>query len=133
MKKLFIVLLLVLSASGLFAEEEYTVTFEKRYSNCILQYYEADENGIATILMFEKGYNSIPSEYIISSYNEELLKNFLFYLVENSPKKYPNEYDLSIIKKYEKEHKELVLLEEKTNINSNNTLTKRYCYKLELE
>jgi ribonuclease D len=31
------------------------------------------------------------------------------------------------------EHKELVLLEEKTKIQSNNTLTKRYSYKLELE
>ena len=83
--------------------------------------------------MYEKSYDSIPREWVISSYNEELLKNFLFYLVENSPTKFPNEYDLSIFKKYEKEHKELVLLEEKTEIQSNNTLTKRYSYKLELE
>ena len=132
MKKLFIALVVLLSASGLFAEE-YEVAFERRYSNCVLQYYAPDSKGLSTILMYEKGYDSIPREWVISSYNDELLKNFLFYLVENSPTKFPNEYDLSIFKKYEKEHKELVLLEEKTKIQSNNTLTKRYSYKLELE
>ena len=130
MKKLFIVFLLLFVSFNLFAEE-YTPSFEKRYSNCVLQYYELDSDGIATIFMYEIGYNSIPNEYLISSYDDNLLKNFLFYLVENSPKKYPNEYDLSIIKKYEKEHKELVLLKEETTINSNNTLTKRYSYKME--
>ena len=130
MKRFILVLVALLLCSGLFAEE-YDVAFEKRYSNCVLQYYAPDSKGISTILMFEIGYNSIPNEYVISSYNDNLLKNFLFYLVENSPKKYPNEYDLSIIRKYEREHKELVLLEEKTKINDNNTLTKRYSYKLE--
>ena len=132
MKRFIFVLVLILSASGLFAEE-YEVAFEKRYSNCVLQYYAPDSKGLSTILMYEKGYVSIPREWVISSYNDKLLKNFLFYLVENSPTKFPNEYDLSIFKKYEKEHKELVLLEEKTEIQSNNTLTKRYSYKLELE
>ena len=130
--KRFIFVLAVLLCSGLFAEE-YEVAFERRYSNCVLQYYAPDSKGLSTILMYEKSYDSIPREWVISSYNEELLKNFLFYLVENSPTKFPNEYDLSIFKKYEKEHKELVLLEEKTKIQSNNTLTKRYSYKLELE
>ena len=132
MKRFILVLVLILSASGLFAEE-YEVAFEKRYSNCVLQYYAPDSKGLSTILMYEKGYDSIPREWVVSSYNDKLLKNFLFYLVENSPTKFPNEYDLSIFKKYEKEHKELVLLEEKTEIQSNNTLTKRYSYKLELE
>ena len=129
----FIFLICLLFACHLLFAEEYEVTFERRYSNCVLQYYAPDSKGLSTILMYEKGYDSIPREWVISSYNDELLKNFLFYLVENSPTKFPNEYDLSIFKKYEKEHKELVLLEEKTKIQSNNTLTKRYSYKLELE
>ena len=132
MRRFIFVLVLTLSMFRLFAEE-YEVAFERRYSNCVLQYYAPDSKGLSTILMYEKSYDSIPREWVISSYNEELLKNFLFYLVENSPTKFPNEYDLSIFKKYEKEHKELVLLEEKTKIQSNNTLTKRYSYKLELE
>lgn len=127
----FLILICLLFACNLLFAEEYEVAFERRYSNCVLQYFAPDSKGISTILMFEIGYNSIPNEYVISSYNDNLLKNFLFYLVENSPKKYPNEYDLSIIRKYEREHKELVLLEEKTKINDNNTLTKRYSYKLE--
>ena len=127
MRRFIFVLVLTLSMFRLFAEE-YEVAFERRYSNCVLQYYAPDSKGLSTILMYEKSYDSIPREWVISSYNEELLKNFLFYLVENSPTKFPNEYDLSIFKKYEKEHKELVLLEEKTKIQSNNTLTKRYSY-----
>lgn len=130
MKKLFLIFLLLFVSFGLFAEE-YTVSLEKRYSNCVLQYYEADSSGISTIFMYETTGNSIQKEYAISSYNDELLKNFLFYLVENSPTKYPNEYDLSIIPNYAKTHKELVLLKENTKIQPNNTLTKRYSYKME--
>ena len=132
MKRFILVLLLVLSASGLFAQE-YNVTFEKRYSNCTLQFIEDDNDGMFTIILMEIEYQAIPTMYIISSYNEKLIKNFLFFLVDNSPTKYPNKYDLSIIKKYENEHKELVLLDEKTIIKSNNMLQKRYNYKLELE
>jgi hypothetical protein len=125
-----IVIILTIFSSGLFGED-YEVLYKNNYSNCTLQLVKSED--MYTLLMFEIRNYKIFNEWVISSYNEKLIKNFLFYLVENSPKKYPNEYDLTIIPKYDKEHEELVLLDEKTKINKDNTLTKRYSYKLELE
>lgn len=126
MKRFILVLIFVLCVSGVFAED-HKVLYEKRYSNCTLQLVESEE--MFSVILFEIKYATIPRQWIISSYNEKLIKNFLFYLADNSLDK----YDFTIIEKYEENHKELVLLEETTNINKNNTLTKRYSYKLELE
>ena len=79
MKRFILVLFLFLSVSGLFAQE-YNVTFEKRYSNCTLQFIEDDNDGMFTIILMEIEYLTIPTMYIISSYDEKLIKNFLFFL-----------------------------------------------------
>lgn len=130
MKKSVFFICLLFACYLIFAEEN-NVTFEKRYSNCTLQFIEDDTDNMYTVLLMEIKYATIPTIYIISSYNEKLIKNFLFYLVNNSPTKKSNEYDFTVIKKYENEHKELVLLEETTKVVSNNLLQKRYNYKLE--
>jgi hypothetical protein len=71
----------------------------------------------------------LKKEYIISSYDEKIIKNFLYYLVEDFPEEFLKKYNFSKLENYENKYGELTLIDVSTHI-SDNTPVQRYIYKL---
>ena len=123
MKRIILVLLLILSASGLFAKDKNLYT--KKTSVSRIELYESKEEPKYYISIYEKdieeGYNSC----IIECNNKEKLTEFLLYIINHNLK---DHYVFTVIA-YEVIDEDLELMYEKTEIVKG-TIEKRYVYYL---
>ena len=126
MKRFLIVLIVLLSASGLFAEE-YKTTYEKKnvYKNIYIYMYEIYEDN--ELVMYRIDTEQRPNYYkyidctVICKNKKEIMK-LLSGLIDCKD----NDYY-----KYISTYPDIIFINDDYNTDGLDTITERYCYKIE--
>lgn len=110
MKRFLLVLLLVLSASGLFAKDK--KLYEKKTSVSVIELYESTDKPKYYISIYEKDIEEGYNNCIINCDDKEKLTEFLKYLLNHNLN---NHYTFTV-KAYEVINDDLQLINEKTEL-----------------
>ena len=114
MKKLFIALVVLLSASGLFAKDKRL--YEKKTSVSVIELYESAESPKYYISIYEKDIEEGYNNCIVNCDNKDKITEFLQYIINHNLN---NRYSFTV-SAYEVTHEELQLINEKTEIVKGN-------------
>lgn len=114
MKRFILVLVLVLSASGLFAEDK--KLYEKKNSNSFIELYETMESPKYYILIYEKDFEEGYNYCIVNCDDKDKITVFLKYLLDHNV----NNYYSFTVSAYEVIHEELQLIKSKTELINGN-------------
>lgn len=110
MKRFILVLLLVLSASGLFAKDK--KLYEKKTSVSVIELYESTDKPKYYISIYEKDIEEGYNNCIINCDDKEKLTEFLKYLLNHNLN---NHYTFTVTA-YEVTNDDLQLINEKTEL-----------------
>lgn len=114
MKRCIIVLLLVLSASGLFAKDK--KLYEKKTDVSVIELYESAESPKYYISIYEKDIEEGYNNCIINCNDKDKITEFLQYVINHS---FNNRYSFTVTA-YEVIHEDLQLTNKKTEIIKGN-------------
>ena len=121
MKKLFLLFILALSVSGLFAKDKNLYT--KKWKNGVIELYESEETPKYYISIYEKGIEEY-NNCIINCDDKDKITEFLYYLINNNVNGY-----YYVVLYYELTHEELKLTAKKNEL-VNKTFEHRTMYYL---
>ena len=110
MKRFLLVLLLVLSASGLFAKDK--KLYKKKTSISVIELYESTDKPKYYISIYEKDIEEGYNNCIINCDSKEKLTEFLKYLLNHNL----NNHYTSTVTAYEVTNDDLQLINEKTEL-----------------
>jgi hypothetical protein len=114
MKKLFIVLVALLSVSGLFAKDKRL--YEKKTSVSVIELYESTESPKYYISIYEKDIEEGYNNCIVNCNDKDKITEFLQYIINHN---FNNHYAFTV-SAYEVTHEELQLINKKTEIVKGN-------------
>ena len=114
MKKLFIALVVLMSASGLFAKDKRL--YEKKTSVSVIELYESAESPKYYISIYEKDIEEGYNNCIVNCDDKDKITEFLQYIINHN---FNNHYSFTV-SAYEITHEELQLINKKTEIVKGN-------------
>ena len=110
MKRFILVLVLILSVSGLFAKDKRL--YEKKTSVSVIELYESTESPKYYISIYEKDIEEGYNNCIVNCDDKDKITEFLQYIINHNLN---NRYSFTV-SAYEVTHEELQLINEKTEI-----------------